>query len=222
VPADYLLDSSTVLYGRVEIGPGCIIESGVVLGHPAPEDVARSLWRAPTTKSTNMFYRQMATRATAIGSNSIIRSGSVIYAGARLGSNLDCGHNVIVRENAMIGDGVYLKNNTEVMKGVVIGNGCRVAGVLADNSVLGDRVSSFGVLTHRYPRYLPPRRPGESASPDETAAPTIEDGAIVGRGAVILGPRVIGASATVGVNSVVTFDVPRGTRVFGPTSSLSS
>jgi serine acetyltransferase len=41
----------------------------------------------------------------------------------------------------------------------------------------------------------------------------VRDGAIVGRGAVILGPRTIGAGAVVGANSVVYFDVPANGRV---------
>ena len=40
--------------------------------------------------------------------------------------------------------------------------------------------------------------------------PTIEDGAIVGSGANVLGPIVVGARARIGANSVVTRDVPAG------------
>jgi acetyltransferase-like isoleucine patch superfamily enzyme len=115
-----------------------------------------------------------------------------------------------------VGDHVYLKNNTEIMKGVVIGDGCRVAGVLADNSVVGNRVSTFGVLTHKYSRYLAPRQPDDVVESEQVEAPTLKDGAIVGRGAIILGPRVVNENAVVGANSVVTVDVPPNGRVLGP------
>lgn len=45
--------------------------------------------------------------------------------------------------------------------------------------------------------------------------PTLEDGVIVGAGAKILGPLVIGEDARVGSNAVVLKDVPRDTTVIG-------
>lgn len=45
--------------------------------------------------------------------------------------------------------------------------------------------------------------------------PTLGDGVIVGAGAKILGPIVIGKNARVGANSVVTKDVPSGMTVVG-------
>ena len=45
--------------------------------------------------------------------------------------------------------------------------------------------------------------------------PTIEDGAIIGSGANVLGPIIVGARARVGANSVVTKDVPPGATMVG-------
>lgn len=45
--------------------------------------------------------------------------------------------------------------------------------------------------------------------------PTIEDHVVVGAGAKLLGPIVIGRGARVGANSVVVRDVPAGTTVVG-------
>ena len=45
--------------------------------------------------------------------------------------------------------------------------------------------------------------------------PTLEDGVIVGSGAQILGPIVVGARARVGANAVVTDDVPPGATMVG-------
>lgn len=45
--------------------------------------------------------------------------------------------------------------------------------------------------------------------------PTLEDGVIVGGGAMILGPITVGARAKVGANSVVIADVPEGRTVVG-------
>ena len=45
--------------------------------------------------------------------------------------------------------------------------------------------------------------------------PTLDDGVVIGSGAQILGPVVVGAGAKVGANSVVTKDVPPGATVVG-------
>jgi serine O-acetyltransferase len=45
--------------------------------------------------------------------------------------------------------------------------------------------------------------------------PTIEDGAVLGSGAQILGPVTVGKRARIGANSVVTRDVPEGATMIG-------
>ncbi|MBC2668886.1 serine O-acetyltransferase EpsC [Novosphingobium piscinae] len=45
--------------------------------------------------------------------------------------------------------------------------------------------------------------------------PTLQDGVIVGSGAQILGPIIVGARARVGANAVVTEDVPEGATMVG-------
>ena len=45
--------------------------------------------------------------------------------------------------------------------------------------------------------------------------PTIRDGAIIGSGAQVLGPIIVGPRARIGANSVVTKDVPEGATMVG-------
>ena len=45
--------------------------------------------------------------------------------------------------------------------------------------------------------------------------PTIQDGVIIGSGAQVLGPIIVGPSARIGANSVVTKDVPAGATMVG-------
>ena len=56
---------------------------------------------------------------------------------------------------------------------------------------------------------------GIASIADRNAKPTIEDGADIGAGAVILGNITIGRGAVVGANAVVTRDVPPGAVVGG-------
>lgn len=46
--------------------------------------------------------------------------------------------------------------------------------------------------------------------------PTLEDNAIIGAGAQIIGPITVGKRARVGANAVVTDDVPEGATMIGP------
>ncbi len=45
--------------------------------------------------------------------------------------------------------------------------------------------------------------------------PTLQDGVVIGSGAQVLGPIVVGARAKVGANAVVTRDVPEGASMVG-------
>jgi len=45
--------------------------------------------------------------------------------------------------------------------------------------------------------------------------PTLSDGVIIGSGAAVLGPIVVGARARIGANAVVTRDVPEGATMVG-------
>ncbi len=218
----HLIDPSAKCYGRVTFAERGIIEASVIVGHPPAVGVLSALEHAPQATTLQAFLEALALDETVIGGSAIIRSGTVIYAGVRIGDEFDCGHNVIIREGTIVGDGVYVKNNTEIMAHARIGNGCRVAGVLADGSVLGDRVSSFGTLTHTYPRYVPPAHglPSPPPLPRDLEAPVIEDDVIIGRGAVVIGRVTIGAGAVIGPNAIVTSDVPRGARVIVPPAHM--
>ena len=216
-----LIDPTVQQYGRVVVGAGSLIEANVILGHPGPKEVNAGARDQDRYDSLAEFYCAIAQCPTVIGEGAIVRSGSVIYAGAVIGRAFDCGHNVTIREGTAIGDGVYVKNGAEIMKNVQIGDGCRIAGVIADEVVLGERVSSFGVLTHAYRDYISPAlgRTVDAQAAAPLDAPLVEDDVIIGRGAVVIGRRTIHSGAVVGANAVITFDVPSGARVVGPLPS---
>lgn len=50
--------------------------------------------------------------------------------------------------------------------------------------------------------------------------PTIEDGVVIGAGAVLLGPIRVGKGAKIGAGAVVREDVPPGAVVLGPRSAI--
>jgi UDP-3-O-[3-hydroxymyristoyl] glucosamine N-acyltransferase len=196
------------VFGPVEFGENVILEDGVVIGHPTALEVREVMKNKANFNCVDDFYSFASREVTRIGDLSIIRSGTVIYGGTTIGDRFDCGHFVLIREKVFIGSSAYIKSFTEVMKNVRIGDECRIAGTIADNTVIGNRVSSFGVLTHRYERHYTPEMSLE-------AGPTIEEGCIIGRGAVVIGGSVIHRNAIVGANAFVNFDVPEGAKVIG-------
>ena len=203
-----LIGSAVRVFGPVQIADDVLIEDGVVVGHPSAEEVLMAKDCSSCTTLED-FYQSIVRRATVIGKGAKIRSGTVIYSGCIIGKNFDCGHNVLVRENVRIGDNTYVKSFTEIMKNVFVGSNCRLAGVISDNTVLEDCVSSFGILTHKYEKHYTPDM-------SQQKGPLLLSGCIVGRGAVVLGQVEIGENAIIGANAFVNFNVPAGARVVGP------
>ncbi|MBI4968037.1 MAG: serine O-acetyltransferase [Rhodospirillales bacterium] len=78
--------------------------------------------------------------------------------------------------------------------GVVIGE----TAVIGDDVTLYQGVTLGGTALHKGKRH-----------------PTLEDGVVVGSGAMILGPHTIGQGARIGANAVVIGEVPKGVTMVG-------
>ncbi len=203
-----LQGKNTVIYGDVRFGSNVILEDNVVIGHPSAAELQECLSDLQDYASVEQLYASKSKGPVTIGDNAIIRSGTVIYSGVTIGSHFDCSHHVLIRENCTIGDFVYIKAGTVIMKQVRIGNHCRLAGVIGDNSSIADSVSSFGFLSHRYARHYIPEM-------SKDLGPTLHEGCIVGRGAVLIGDVHVYEQAVVGANTLVNFDIPAGSLVVG-------
>lgn len=206
-----MISGDSRLYGEVVFEGSVIVEAGCVIGHPSAAAVAAGLAHSDREYSFEEFYNRIAVDRTVIGDGCVIRSGTVIYGGVSIGMGFECGHNVLIREDVVIGSSAYVKSYTEIMKLVRIGSDCRLAGTIADRSQLADRVSSFGTLTHVYSRHYVPEMSLEPG-------PSLLDEVIVGRGAVLIGPITVGRGAVIGANAIVRRDVPPGSLVVGPSS----
>jgi len=79
--------------------------------------------------------------------------------------------------------------------------------VIGETAEIGDDVTIYQCVTLG------------GTSPDNGVAgkrhPTIRDGAIIGSGAQVLGPIIVGARSRIGANAVVTRDVPEGAVMVG-------
>ena len=61
------------------------------------------------------------------GRKALIRSGSIIYAGSRIGENFQTGHQVTIREKAEIGDHVSVGTLSDIQGNCKLGNYVRTA-----------------------------------------------------------------------------------------------
>ena len=99
--------------------------------------------------------------------------------------------------------GVEIHPQVQVGKRLFIDHGMGV--VLGGTTVIGDNVSIYQGVTLG----------GVTQTESGKRHPTIEDGVIIGAGAKVLGPIVIGHGARIGSNAVVIRDVPEGATVVG-------
>lgn len=97
----------------------------------------------------------------------------------------------------------------EIGRRFVIDHGTGV--VIGETSIVGDDVTLYHSVTlgGTSPAIDSGRQIGQKRHP------TVNDGAIIGSGAAILGPITIGKNARVGANSVVTKDVPNSVTALG-------
>jgi serine O-acetyltransferase len=105
--------------------------------------------------------------------------------------------------------GIEIHPGAVIGRGFVVDHGIGV--VIGETTVIGDNVTLYHDVTLG----------GVAPSVDSIAQigvkrhPTLLDGVIVGSGAQILGPIVIGEDARVGANAVVTASVPSGVTAVG-------
>jgi len=177
---------------NVVLGEGVRIDSGAILGYRTG--------------------RQIADYTLRIGNDACIRSGTVIYGGTIIGNRLATGHNVVIREENVIGDGFNVWNSTTIDYGCKIGNNvkihcnCYVAQftVIEDNAFMAPGVTIANDI-----------HPGCEFSSKCMRGPHIEEGVQIGVNVTILPFVRIGAHSVIGSGAVITKDVPPGSVVVG-------
>ena len=181
------------IYPNVIVGSNAVIEDYVIIGVPPRGRKAGEL-------------------PTVIGSDAIIRSHTVIYAGNKIGNNFQTGHHVLVREENEIGNNVSVGTASVVEHHVKIGNNVRIhtQAFVPEMSVLEDGawIGPNAVITNAaYP--LSPN------VKNELKGAIVKKGAKIGANATLLPGITIGENALVGAGAVVTKDVPPNKVVAG-------
>lgn len=143
----------------------------------------------------------------------------------RLITDVEFGEDVVVQSftnlyGCRIGDGTRIGPFVEVQRGAVVGARCKIQShtFICDGVAIGDEVFvGHGVMFVNDKHPAATTRAGEPQSADdwELLPITVERGASIGSGAIVLGGVTIGAGALVGAGAVVTKDVPVGVVVTG-------
>ncbi len=105
--------------------------------------------------------------------------------------------------------GIEIHPGAAIGSGFFIDHGMGV--VIGETAIIGDRVTLYHDVTLGG---VAPSIDSDSQR-NQKRHPTLEDDVIVGSGAQILGPVIVGRCARVGANAVVTKDVPQGVTVVG-------
>jgi acetyltransferase-like isoleucine patch superfamily enzyme len=190
-PSDHL--ARCVAAGWLVLAPDAVVEAGVEVCHPT-----RSGERRPVV----------------IGPGCLVRSGTVLYSGVRLGAGTQTGHHVVVREDTEVGEESVIGTAATVEERIRIGDHVLVEtqAHLAGLTVVEDYVFvGPACVTANDPRMLH-RRAGVR---ENLVGPVLRWGCRLGAGAVVLPGVHVGREALVAAGAVVARDVPDRTVAAG-------
>ena len=185
------ISPTAVIHPNVSLGEDVVIEDFCIIGLP---------------------FKGMNNIQTIIGSGSIIRAGTYIYAGNQIGKNFQTGNKANIRELNQIGDDVSIGTLSVIEHHINIGNNVRIHSqvFVPEYSTLENDcwIGPNAVLTNaRYPKHV--------AVKEELKGPLIGSNAKIGANATILPGVAIGKNSLIGAGCVVTKHVAPDTIVVG-------
>jgi acetyltransferase-like isoleucine patch superfamily enzyme len=166
-------------------------------------------------KSVYLGYpvsRKIKTAKLQIGENAVVRAGTIVYEGSKIGTHFETGHNTIIREENYIGDHFSIWNNSTVDYGCIIGNNVKIHCncYIAQFTKIEDDVFMAPGVTIANDVH-----PGCDYSMKCLKGPHIKKGVKIGINATILPDVTIGEYSLIGSGAVVTKDVPPYSVVYG-------
>ena len=180
------IGDNSAIYDNVEIGDNSIICNDTVLGEPPASYYAESAYENPPT---------------VIGSDSLIRSHCIIYAGCTIGNGFSTGHRVTIRESTVIGQNCSIGTLSDIQGYVTIGSYCRL-----HSSVHISQRCSIGNFVFFYPFSVMANDPYPPST--DIKGGRIGNYTQIGVHAIILPGVEVGGNCLVAANSVVSKKVP--------------
>ena len=179
------IGDNTTIYPNVRIGDNCTIANDCVIGEPLSDYYDDASYVNPRTT---------------IGSGSLVRSHSIIYASVKIGPGFSCGHRATIRELTEIGENCRVGSFADVQDRVSIGNSCWFHSNVFISA--GAEISDFVFL---YPGVMlandrfPPSHLLKGVK--------IEEYVQIGIGSTLLPNVTIGRHSLIGAHSLVSKDV---------------
>ncbi|MDS0281777.1 acyltransferase [Haloarcula onubensis] len=145
-----------------------------------------------------------------IGSDSIVRAGTVVYPDVATGNRFQTGHHAVVREQTTIGHDCVVGSQVVVDGRSDLGDevSMQTGAYVPSDTTIGDRVF-LG------PRSVLTNDPYPLRQGVDLAGPTLEDDVTIGANATVLPDVTVGERSFVAAGAVVTEDVPPSTLAVG-------
>ncbi len=195
-----VLHPHTVIARGVALGEGVEVFPGAVVG--------REPSGAGATARTPRFDAEVS-----IGDGCSIGVGAAIYYDVHIGAGTLVGDGASIREGGRIGARCILSRCVTLNYDVLVGDDVKI---MDNTHVTGRTTIRDGAFVSTMVAMTNDNSPSESLDDDaRLLGPTIERGAVVGAGAVLLPGVVVGEGSVVGAGAVVTRDVPAGATVLG-------
>ncbi|MBO4395445.1 MAG: N-acetyltransferase [Eubacterium sp.] len=123
IKSNCIIEDNVVLGDNVYIDHNCIIRNDVSIGDNSTVGANCILGELQMDFFLDHSYHK---HELTIGKNAIIRSGCIFYSGSEIGDDFQSGHQVTIREKAMIGNHVSIGTLSDIQGHCSIGNYVRL------------------------------------------------------------------------------------------------
>lgn len=209
-----IIEDNVMIGDDVEIGHNVVIMENTVIGDNCKILDGAILGKVPAKASMSATTGNSAELPPLlIGSAVTIGAGCVIYCGATIADLAFFGDIATVRENVTIGTGTIIGRGATIENKVSIGKKTKIESnaYITAFSKVGDYCFVAPCVVFSNDNFL-----GRTEERKQHfGGPTLEKGARIGAGSVLLPNITIGEDALVAAGSVVTKDVPPRKTVVG-------
>lgn len=198
-----------VIIGPSIVGARSYIDKAVIVGYPTIASLRKVLGLVKNEGVEEAYaVFDTVSQGSKIGSNVILRYGTIIYERSIIEDYVETGHYVLIRENCIVRKGTRIGSYSVLDAGVTIGENTNIQscvyiplGVKIGNNVF---IGPCAVFTND--KYPPSKRLIETI---------IEDNVVIGANATIIAGIKIREGAVIAAGAVVTKDVKPNTVVAG-------
>ena len=201
-----------------DVHPTAIVYPGTVLGEGVKVLEHAVVGKQPSLSPHSTAKREELEPAV-IGDGTVVSTGAIVFAGAKIGARVILGDQSCVRERVIVGDDVVIGRGSLVENDTTIGAMTKIQAdaYITAYSTLEEHVFIAPRVVTTNDNFM-----GRTERRHELIkGPTIRRGARIGGGAILLPGVEIGEDAFVGAGAVVTKDIePRMLVVGNPARVL--